>query len=233
MTLLEAIHRRHSVRKYEERPLAAEAVEALEKKIDEVNNIGDLHIQLVLNEPKAFKGGMAYGVFKGVTNYLVVAGEKSDTLDERAGYYGEELVLLAQTFGIDSCWVGLTYNKITNTFVLNPGEKIVAYIALGYGASPGRNPKRKSISEVSNVSDSTPAWFLRGVEAALLAPTAINQQKFYFKYLGVQNGNTLPTVEAKRSFSIAGYTKVDLGIAKLHFEIGAGKDKFRWASRES
>lgn len=228
MTLLEAIKARHSIRKYDERPLDEDAVEALKKKIEEVNKSGHLHIQLVLNEPRAFKGGLAYGVFKGVSNYLVVAGEKSESLDERAGYYGELLVLLAQTFGIDSCWVGLTYNKISDTYILNPGEKIVAYIALGYGAAPARNHKRKSINEVSNASDDTPKWFINGVEAALLAPTAINQQKFYFKYFDAQNGEKLPVVEAKRFFSLAGYTKVDIGIAKLHFEIGAGKQNFKW-----
>ncbi|MCM1137931.1 MAG: nitroreductase [Muribaculum sp.] len=230
MTLLEAIHHRHSVRRYEERPLATDAVEALEKKMEEINKKGNLHIQIVLNEPKAFKGGMAYGVFKGVTNYLVVAGGKSDSLGERAGYYGEELVLFAQTLGIDSCWVGLTYNRIADAFTLNTGEKIVAYIALGYGTAPGRKHKRKSIKDVSNASDDTPEWFVKGVEAALLAPTAINQQKFYFKYLEVKGGESLPTVEAKRLFSLAGYTKVDLGIVKLHFEIGAGKDNFKWAA---
>lgn len=99
-------------------------------------------------------------------------------------------------------------------------------IALGYGDDPGRNLKRKTVKQVSNVSDLTPAWFKKGVEAALLAPTAVNQQKFSFEYVGKKNNRHI--VKANKGFSLFGYTKMDLGIAKLHFEIGAGKDNFEW-----
>ena len=79
---------------------------------------------------------------------------------------------------------------------------------------------------MSNASDVTPSWFRKGVEAALLAPTAVNQQKFSFEYVGMKNGHYL--VHVKKGFSIIGYTQMDLGIAKYHFEIGAGKDNFDW-----
>jgi hypothetical protein len=64
------------------------------------------------------------------------------------------------------------------------------------------------------------------VEAALLAPTAVNQQKFSFEYVGMSNGHH--QVLAKKGFSMIGYTQMDLGIAKYHFEIAAGIDKFKW-----
>ncbi|MBQ2534771.1 MAG: nitroreductase, partial [Prevotella sp.] len=86
--------------------------------------------------------------------------------------------------------------------------------------------KIKSVEQVSNVSDNTPSWFKKGVEAALLAPTAVNQQKFSFEYVGVKNN--LHQVRAKKGFSMIGYTKMDLGIAKYHFEIGVGKVNFEW-----
>ena len=60
------------------------------------------------------------------------------------------------------------------------------------------------------------------MEAALLAPTAVNQQKFKFF---LRDGNK---VETKTSFSPWGYTSIDLGIAKYHFEVGAGKSNFEW-----
>lgn len=82
MTLKEAIKARHSVRNYKDRPLEQDIVEKLNTKIAELNKEGGLHLQLVLNEPKAFKGVFAYGKFKNVTNYVIVAGEKSDDLDE-------------------------------------------------------------------------------------------------------------------------------------------------------
>ncbi len=226
MTLLEAIEKRHSVRKYKNQALPADVVAALQGKVDEVNAVGNLHIQLITNEPKAFTGVMSYGTFSGVTNYLVVAGHRSGDLDERAGYYGEQIVLLAQTLGLNSCWVGLTYRKVSNTYVLNEGEKILCYIALGYGETQGVDHKRKSVEQLSNAGDNTPEWFTRGVEAARLAPTAINQQKFYLEYVAGNNGKDI--VKASRKFSLAGYTGVDLGIAKLHFEIAAGKENFVW-----
>ena len=228
MTLLEAIQARHSVRAYQGRPLTNADAQALQEKIDEVNRIGRLHIQLIRNEPKAFLGPFArYGKFRGVTDYLVMAGVKADDLDERIGYYGEQLVLFAQSIGLNTCWVGLSYTKIPNTYVLNEGESIQAYISIGYGETQGVSHKIKRIDQVSNVSDSTPDWFRRGVEAALLAPTAINQQKFSFEYMGMTEGRHL--VRAKKGFSLVGYTHMDLGIAKYHFEIAAGKENFEWA----
>ena len=228
MTLLEAIQARHSVRAYTGQPLTDADAQALQEKIDEVNRVGRLHIQLIRNEPKAFLGPFArYGKFRNVTDYLVMAGVKADDLDERIGYYGEQLVLLAQTLGMNTCWVGLSYTKIPNTFVLNDGEVIQAYISIGYGETQGVSHKIKRNEQVSNVSDSTPDWFRRGVEAALLAPTAINQQKFSFEYLGMIDGHH--RVRAKKGFSLVGYTHMDLGIAKYHFEIAAGKENFEWA----
>lgn len=238
MTLEEAIEARHSVRAYKEQPLAENVVKVLEEKIAVLNREGKLHIQLIQNEPKAFLGTMAkYGKFRNVGNYIVMAGKKADDLDERVGYYGEQLVLLAQTLGLNTCWVGLSYKKIPDTYVLEEGEVIKAYIAIGYGETQGTGHKIKTVEQVSrsavkslgsteNVSETTPSWFKKGVEAALLAPTAVNQQKFSFEYLGMNDGRH--QVRAKKGFSMIGYTQMDLGIAKYHFEVGAGTGNFDW-----
>lgn len=227
MTILEAIEARHSVRAYQDRPLAADVVKAMEEQIATVNHESGLHIQLIQNEPKAFLGTLAkYGKFRNVKNYLVVAGRKTEDLDERVGYYGERLVLLAQTLGLNTCWVGLSYSKVPGTYVLEEGEKIACYIALGYGETQGVSHKIKTVKQVSNTSDTTPSWFKKGVEAALLAPTAVNQQKFSFEYVGEVDGRH--RVRAKRGFSLIGYTQMDLGIARYHFEVGAGKENFEW-----
>lgn len=228
MTLEEAIKARHSVRNYKHQPLPEEIIGALRKKIEECNQLGNLHIQLVTDERKAFSGIMSYGSFSGVENYLIMAGRKAADLDERIGYYGEQIVLLAQTLGLNTCWVGLTYRKVNETFKLNDGEKVACVIALGYGEDKYRQHKIKSRTEVSNADDLSPEWFVKGVDAALLAPTAVNQQKFHFELLKEQK-NGKPQVKASTSFSMLGYTKMDLGIAKFHFEIGAGKETFEWA----
>ena len=227
MTIQEAIEARHSVRAYKDLPLSEEIVRLLEDEIVKLNNEGQLHIQLICNEPKAFQGTMAkYGKFRNANNYLVMAGKKAEDLDERIGYYGEHLVLLAQTLGLNTCWVGLSYSKVPGTYVLEEGEKIACYIAIGYGETQGVGHKIKTVEQVSNASDITPSWFKKGVEAALLAPTAVNQQKFSFEYVGMSNN--CHQVRAKKGFSMIGYTQMDLGIAKYHFEVGAGKVNFEW-----
>ena len=229
MTIQEAIEARHSVRAYKGQPLAAGVVKVLEEKIKELNEKGHLHMQLIRNETKAFQGKLAkYGKFRGVNDYIVIAGQKADDLDERIGYYGEQLVLLAQTLGLNTCWVGLSYSKVPGTYVLEAGEVIKAYISISYGETQGVSHKIKSVEQVSNANDLTPSWFRQGVEAALLAPTAVNQQKFFFEYIPAREGKPA-RVLAKRNFSLIGFTQMDLGIAKCHFEIGAGKDNFEWA----
>ncbi|MBE6264174.1 MAG: nitroreductase [Prevotella sp.] len=227
MTLQEAIEARHSVRAYKNKPLTEDVVKVLKEQIVLLNREGNLHMQLILNEPKAFQGTMAkYGKFRNANNYIVMAGKKAEDLDERIGYYGEHLVLLAQIFGLNTCWVGLSYSKEPGTYELDEDEKIACYIAIGYGETQGVNHKIKTVQQVSNTSDITPAWFKKGVEAALLAPTAVNQQKFSFEYVGMSNNHH--QVRAKKGFSMIGYTQMDLGIAKYHFEIGAGIDNFDW-----
>ena len=229
MTLLEAIKARHSVRRYNDIPIPEEILSVLRDRICEINDQTGLHIQLVTDEPKAFSGLMAYGSFSGVKNYFVMAGKKGDDLDEKIGYFGEQLVLLAQSLGLNTCWAGVSYSKIPGTYELEDGEKIGCYIALGYGQTQGSDHKVKDVREISNASDLTPKWFKKGVDAALLAPTAVNQQKFYLEYLGFRDYSTLPKVAAKPVFSMIGYSKMDLGIVKYHFELGAGKENFEWA----
>ena len=125
MTLQEAIEARHSVRAYKELPLTKDVVKVLNEQIAVLNREGNLHIQLILNEPKAFLGTMAkYGKFRNVGNYIVMAGKKADDLDERIGYYGEHLVLLAQTLGLNTCWVGLSYSKVPGTYVLDGARRL-------------------------------------------------------------------------------------------------------------
>lgn len=217
----EAVKTRHSVRQYQNKSLESAVISQLQTEIDACNRESGLHIQLVTNEPKAFDGFMAhYGKFSGVTDYIVLIGKKNAELDENCGYYGEHLVLKAQQLGLNTCWVALTYSKIKTAFLMDKGEKLCAVIALGYGQTQGVPHPSKTIREVTKSNEELPEWFKNGIEAALLAPTAMNQQKFLFSL----NGNKV-TAKAGRGF----YAKVDLGIVKYHFEVGAGKNNFDWA----
>ncbi|MBP3227312.1 MAG: nitroreductase [Bacteroidaceae bacterium] len=224
MTLLEAIAARHSVRSYHDRPLADDARAALQQAIARANAEGGLNIQLVENDPSAFAGFLAhYGKFRGVRDYLVLAGAKAPDLDERIGYWGEQLVLLAQTLGLNTCWVALTYTKNAERVSLAPGDRLRCVISLGYGTTQGAGHRIKQYADVvaTPVEADAPEWFRCGVEAALLAPTAVNQQKFRFALR--PDG----TVEAKARWGF--YAKIDLGIVKYHFELGAAPHKVVWA----
>ena len=229
MDINEAIKLRHSVRAYTPQPLSDEEKSILQSCIADCNAKGHLRLQLVCNEPRAFKCFLArYGKFSGVANYIAMVGPKGDGLDERVGYYGERLALLAQTLGLNTCWVGMTHGKTAGAFHLEADEKVACVIAVGYGATQGVRHKIKTVDQVSNASSDTPAWFRQGVEAALLAPTAVNQQKFSFDYLG-QGADGKGIVRLRKGFSVFGYTRMDSGIARLHFELGAGVENFVWS----
>lgn len=220
MELLEAMKRRHSVRQYTDRPIPAEVLAELEAEAAACSREGSLHIQLVTDEPDAFQGILAhYGKFSGVRNYLALADPKGPDLDEKLGYYGERLVLRAAQLGLDSCWVALTFRKGKCRCTVAPGEKLVCVAALGYGVTHGVPHRSRPMEDLCRVEGEMPDWFRAGMEAALLAPTATNQQKF----LLTLEGNAVKA-ESTGGF----YSKVDLGIVKYHFEAGTGKDHFTW-----
>ena len=226
MDLIEAIQKRHSVRKYTDQSIEETKLASLRKAVEEANAESGLNIQLVLNEPKGFSGRFftTYGQFSGVKNYIVMSAPKGKEWEEKVGYYGEKLVLLAQILGLNTCWAGLTYKKIPGTFDLRNGDIVHCMIAFGYGEVQGKqHQQKKPASDFYEPNGPKPEWFMSGIHAAMLAPTAVNQQKFKFI---LHDGNKVST---KTFFSMWGYTQIDLGIVKYHFEIGAGKENFEWA----
>ena len=224
MDIREAMVARHSVRSYTDRKIEGAVLNELRQAVDTCNREGGLHIQLCLNEPTAFSGMMArYGKFSNVKNYVALVGKKTGDLDEKCGYYGEKIALKAQQLGLNTCWVALTFSKgkSKSAMTINPGERLLMVIAIGYGENGGVAHKSKPIEALSRTTETMPDWFRSGMEAAQLAPTATNQQKFTFSL----SGNTVSA-----SPGSGFYAKVDLGIAKYHFEIGAGDSGWKWAN---
>ena len=225
MELIDAIKARHAVRKYTDRPIEAEKIASLRAATETLNAENGLHLQLILDEPKAFSSGiLKYGAISGVRNYFAMVGKKGREAEEKIGYYGEQLVLLAQTLGLNTCWVGLTFKEVNEVISLADGEQLHCVIALGYGVDAGKQHPLKPIEKFYEAEGEIPEWFRRGMDAAVLAPTAVNQQKFKFI---LHEGNK---VSAEPTFSLTGrsYLYYDLGIVKCHFEIGAGKEHFTW-----
>ncbi len=218
MDFVKAMKERNSVRRYTDEPLNAEHIKSLNAAIEDVNRESGLKFILITNEPEAFSGKMAsYGHFSGCTDYIVAVGKKGK--DEEIGYYGEKLVLIAQSLGVNSCWVALTYSKNKVDIKIDKGEKLYIVISLGYGIHQGKPHKNKPLNELCSCNGEMPEWFKNAMDAVLTAPTAMNQQKFHFSLKG-------ENVKAKALFGP--YSKMDLGIAKYHFELGANGYKFNW-----
>ena len=221
MDYQEAAALRHSVRTYTGKQIEGSVAETLRREIATINEESGLHIQLVVDEPKAFGGFMAhYGSFKGVNDYIAVIGKDDEYLDEKCGYYGQRLVLLAQTLGLNSCWVYLTFKKVKSAFSVAPGEKLCLVIAIGYGATQGTPHKDKPIEKLAATLPDDPTWYREGIRGAMLAPTAINQQKFF-----ISRDGDLVNIKALNGPC----SKIDLGIVKYNFELFAGKENFRFS----
>ena len=215
MTTLEAIDARHSVRAYQDKPIDGETRQQLGWFVQKCNQESGLNIFIRYDDPDGFDSRLAhYGSFRNVKNYIVLSGRKADDFEYLCGYYGEKIVLFAQQHGLNTCWAALTFNKKKVRQLIPAGETLCMVIALGYGETQGVSRRSKSAEDVTEGSD-VPAWFSKGVEAALKAPTAVNQQKFQFS---LKDGDSFIRVRG-----LGTYTKVDLGIAAFHFEAASGK----------
>ena len=180
MEALELMKQRHSVRQYKPRAIEPEKRAALNDLCSELNQKAALSIQIVYDEPNCFDSFMAhYGKFSGVHNYIALIGKKSPKLEETLGRCGEQLVLKAQELGLNTCWVAMTHGK--SRAIVGPGEKQVCLISLGYGETQGVAHKSKPMQALCRCAEPIPEWFEKGMTAAMLAPTAMNQQKFRFE----------------------------------------------------
>ena len=116
--------------------------------------------------------------------------------------------------GINTCWVALTFSKRKAPCNVGPGERFYCAITFGYGETQGVAHRSRDMSELCETDVDMPEWFRNGVEAAMLAPTAINQQKFRF----VLKDSQVTAVSRKGPCS-----EIDLGIVKYHFELGSDR----------
>lgn len=211
MQLLDLMKERHSVRQYSDKKIDGDVKTKLDTYVASINEESGLSMQIFYNEPNCFNSMLAhYGKFSNVKNYIAIVGKKEE--QEKAGYYGEKLVLKCQELGLNTCWVALTHGKVN--VQTKPQQKLLILIALGYGTNTGVAHKSKPIKELCK-EDAYPEWFMKGMEAVSLAPTAMNQQKFLFE---MKNGQ----VYAKALMGF--YSKIDLGIVKYHFEAVTGHE---------
>ncbi len=234
MNTMEAIQKRQSRRTYLDTPIAPEIIQKLEYLIKEYNEQSGLSFQFILNGKEAFQGlHTTYGLFHGVNSFIAAVGKTKDPhLNEKAGYYGERLVLEATKFGLGTCFVGGTFNRKRCPVTQNSDESLVYVITIGNVAKEkGLKEKTmyhlvhrhtKAIEEFyhSDQSD-VPDWFLEGIRAVQKAPSAINRQPVFFHYHSGVVTAEVPNISGQA---------VDLGIAKANFELAAG-GKFALGNR--
>lgn len=209
----QAVIKRHSVRRYLDKPIENELICKLKEFISQINTESGLDFELVTNEPKAFTGPLAhYGKFENCSNYIIIKGPKGR--EEDVGYFGEKIVIYAQQIGLNTCWVALTYSKrkLKLHLKLEKGERFYLLIAIGYGRNRGVPRKSKPMEKLCKIDCEMPEWFKNGMDFAMRAPTAINQQRFL---ITLKDG----VVSFKSFFGPC--HKIDLGIVKYHFELGA------------
>lgn len=216
MTELEALRERHSVRSYQNRKIEAEKIAQLNALIAQCNREGNLHLQLLEDAGGTF--GRMLSKFMGLgsaPSVIACVGPDDETVDERIGYYGQKIVLLAQMLGLNTCWAG-TFSEKNTGADRTPGDRLPIVIALGYGVNGGRVRKSKTAADVVQGGlEGKPEWFCKGVEAALLAPTAINQQKFE---IALKQDGSVEVIDKGGILS-----KIDKGIVTYNFEVGAGR----------
>ena len=218
MDLKEAMQKRHMVRKYIDKSLPDDLINRINERISMNNEKHKLSMKLMINNNKGVNSIMKLIMAKGVNNFIILAGDNSENLDERLGYSGADIMLYAQTLGLNTWWVGGTFNRSVSQYVEN--KKVTGIIAIGYGESQGKPHKSKMVEDVSKYNGTViPSWFISGVDGALLAPTALNKQDFMI----IGDGNKVK-IECDNGI----FTGSNVGLIKYHFELGAGKDNFEW-----
>lgn len=177
MTNYELIKERHSVRQYLSKPIEEEKRKILNDFALSLNEKYGTHIQIKYDDEAGFKNGKAdYGLFSNCQNYIALVGKDPYV----CGYVGELMVIKAQELGLNTCFVALTYERkyVKNKLEINQDEKLQCNIALGYGKTQGHPRRSKTKEQVLVLKGNPPDCLDKVVDACLLAPTAINQQKF-------------------------------------------------------
>ncbi len=221
MNLKEAMHARHTVRKYKDIALPADIVKRLNERVQDNNQQHGLSIRLVTDNTEGIPGIVKLIMAKNVKNYFVLAGPDTPETEEKLGYASADLMLYAQTQGLNTWWIGGMYSRgnVKKAISSAADQKVIGIVVVGYGENQGKPHKSRSAEQISTWEGEKPAWFRAGVDAVLLAPTAINRQAYTITGKGSQ---------VAMSYKEGAFSQADLGIGKYHFELGAGKENFTW-----
>ena len=214
------MEKRHRVRKYLDKPLDMDLIGLLNDRIERNNCVYNLTFKLITNNSDGLSSLARLMSNNSVQNYIILAGKDNSDLDKKIGYCGADLILYAQSLGLNTWWCGGMFNgKNALKHLDNKAVRVNGVIAIGYGKTQGVPHKSKTADQVSHYKGDAPGWFKSGIKALLLAPSALNRQP----YIVNGEGNKVSLKVKNGTFS-----QVDLGIGKYFFELGAGKSNFEW-----
>ena len=200
----EIIRKRKSIRKYVMAPLDEATLENVRSQIDSLKPLyPDIRYSVeIVNRTK--------GMFSvKAPHYLIFGSEEKEGAYENIGFIGQQLDLFFSGSGIGSCWLGAAKPEEREESAL----PFVICMAFGKPDEPLHRElsefKRKSPGEIGEGNDER-------LEAARLAPSAVNAQNWYF----VADGGKIHC-HRKITKSLLGriYNKlhcIDMGIAICH-----------------
>lgn len=232
--LLKAIDIRVSRRVYNDKPLSSEHIDLINKEIEELNRVSGLSFSLHTNAFSMFdRFRKSYGLLKNVRNVVILAGDTADSnLYEKLGYYGEILVLKLTLMGLGTCWVSGSFDKNDEIFkTLDASLVVFGVITVGH-IDKELSFREKAIHNLSHIktkkerdlytAENPSEKFLEGIKALAKSPTANNSLNFHVLE---KDGKISMTVPKETSNNLC-----NLGIGKLHFEIGSDLGKFKFGS---
>ncbi len=231
----DAILKRRSRRRFDNKPLEKEHLEQMNYVCREFHPFQHARAILVTeSSDKVFKGIIgSFGKVKNAPAFIAFIGNmESSYVQEQVGYTGEGIILEAQALGLSTCWVGGFFKKrvVQSLIEINNTEKVIAVTPVGYAVKNlafeeklmtgfGRTHKRKELPMmVTGMNDAKrPEWINKALDAARLAPSAVNRQPwlFHVEYDGI----TVLVNSTKQGYGLS--KRLDCGIAMLHIEVAA------------
>ena len=206
----------------------------MDRLCEEFRPFSGSRAKLVRNPPDdVFKGIIgSYGKVKNAPHYVAFIGDtKSPTVDEALGYMGEGIILEATALGLNTCWVAGFFRpeKVMEHIDVSDNEAVMAVTPVGYAEEESdridvlrsghdKPHRRRDLESLIVEGSHTPKdWMRTGLEAARLAPSAVDRQPWRFR-LG-EDTVLIEHLRTRNYFRIP--YRLDCGIAMLHFELGA------------
>lgn len=229
-----AIEKRHAVRRYDGRPVEEEKLDRIAALCRDFAPPGARAALGTEEVESAFKGLVgSYGKVTGATAYVAFVGDTTAPHHlENVGYMGEGIVLEVVSLGLSTSWIGASINRgaVAKLIGIVEEEFVYAVAPIGY-PMPGsslsdriikgiaRSHERKALDKlVGGLSrERWPEWVTRALEAARVAPSAVNRQPW--RFFVEEDSITVSVDDLIDTYNLS--KRLDCGIAMLHIELGA------------